>query len=168
MDWLQFGAQWLHVLFGILWFGAALTTNFIFVPALMKLPLDRQREVGGLYGDRASRVLSIAAMTVITLGIIRGTIFGPIKSADALGTNYGITWLVALIAAIATYAWAKRVIEPAIGRLNAIDPARALLPGGAPSPELTAALGAAKRNALLELLGFLVIFTCMILMRFGL
>jgi len=168
MDWLQFGAQWLHVLFGILWFGSSLATNFIFVPALMKLPLDRQREIGGLYGDQAGRVLPIAAIAVITLGIIRGTILGPIKSADALGTQYGITWLVALVAAIATFAFAKRVIEPAIARMNAIDPSRAFLPDGAPSPDMAAAIASAKRNAMLELVGFLVIFTCMVLMRFGL
>jgi len=168
VDWLQFGAQWLHVLFGILWFGSSLATNFIFVPALMKLPLDRQREIAGLYGERAGRVLPIAAVAVITLGIIRGTILGPIKSLDTLGTQYGITWLVALIAALATYAFAKRVIEPSIARMNAIDASRAFLPGGAPSPDMVAALDAAKRNAMLELIGFLVIFTCMILMRFGL
>jgi uncharacterized membrane protein len=167
VDWLQFVAQWLHVLLGILWFGSALTTNFIFIPALVKLPLDRQREMGSAYGEVANRVLTVAAMGVIVLGILRGTVFGPIKNLDMLTSTYGITWIVGLVAALSTFLWAKRVIEPAIGRMNAIDPSRALLADGSPSPDLVAAINAAKRNAMLELLGFLVVFTCMILMRFG-
>jgi hypothetical protein len=39
---------------------------------------------------------------------------------------------------------------------------------GTPSPGLAAAVGQVKRVAILELGFFLVIFTCMILMRFGL
>jgi hypothetical protein len=41
-------------------------------------------------------------------------------------------------------------------------------PDGSPTPELTAAVDRVKRLVTLELLGFLAIFTCMILMRFGL
>ena len=167
MDWLMFAAQWLHVLLGITWFGAAITSNIIFIPALMKLPLDRQREVGGAYGEQASKVLTIAAMGVITLGILRGTVFGSIRSLDALTTAYGITWLVALVVATGTFLWGKRVIEPAIGRMNAIPVSEAFQADGKPSPTMVAALEAAKRAGALELLGFIVVFTCMILMRFG-
>ena len=163
----MFGAQWLHVLLGITWFGAAIATNLIFIPALMKLPLDRQREVGGHYGERASQVLSVAAMGVILLGVLRGTVFGQIRSLDALTTTYGITWLVALVVATATFLWGKRVIEPAIGRMNAIPVSEALQPDGTPSPAMLAALNNAKRVGALELIGFIVVFTCMILMRFG-
>jgi uncharacterized membrane protein len=167
VDWLMFAAQWLHVLLGITWFGAAITGNLILIPALMKLPLDRQREVGGHYGEQASKVLTIAAMGVILLGILRGTVFGSIRSLDALTTTYGITWLVALVAASATFAWGKWVIEPAIGRMNAVPVSEAFQADGKPSPAMLVALGAVKRVSALELLGFIVVFTCMILMRFG-
>jgi uncharacterized membrane protein len=168
MDWLQFGVQWLHVLLGITWFGSVIATNFIFIPALMKLPPDQQRTMGAHYGEAAGRILTVAAMGVIALGIIRGTVFGPVQSLDALGSQYGITWLVGLVAAVSTFLWGKRVIEPAVARLNSIDPARARLADGLPTPELLAAIANTKRVSMLELLGFLVIFTCMILMRFGL
>jgi hypothetical protein len=167
VDWPTFIAQWLHVLLGITWFGSAITGNIVFIPALMKLPLDRQREVGGSYGEQASKVIPIAAMGVILLGIIRGTVFGQIKSLDALTTTYGLTWLVALIAASATFAWGKWAIEPAIARMNAIPASEAFQPDGAPSLAMTRAVDAVKRVAALELLGFFVVFTCMILMRFG-
>ena len=107
MDWLQFVAQWLHVLFGIAWFGSVTTANFIFIPALNRLPLDRQRDVAGAYGEVAKRVIGMVAPTVIVLGILRGTVWGQVRSLDALTTSYGITWLVALIAATGTFAWGK-------------------------------------------------------------
>lgn len=167
MDWLQFGVQWLHVLFGILWFGSVLTTNLILIPALNKIPLDRQREFGGVFGAAAEKVLNPVGMIVIALGFLRGTVFGQIQSFDALTTTYGLTWLVGLVAAVATFLWANRMIEPAIHRVNAIPVADALLADGRPSPAMADAIAAAKRASLLELLGFVVIFTCMILMRFG-
>ncbi len=163
----MFAAQWLHVLLGITWFGAAISSNLIFIPALMKLPLDRQRDVGGAYGEQASEVLTIAAMGVITLGILRGTVFGSIRSLDALTTTYGITWLIALVVATGTFLWGTRVIEPAIGRMNAIPVSEAFQADGKPGPTMVAALEVVKRAAALELLGFIVVFTCMILMRFG-
>lgn len=167
MDWLQFVAQWLHVILGITWFGTVIATNFIFIPALNKLPIDRQREMGGAYGQVAERLLNMVAPAVIILGILRGTVFGQVRSLDTLTTTYGLTWLVGLIAATATFAWGKRVIEPAIHRMNAIPVADALLADGRPSPAMASAIEALKRVSMLELLGFLVIFTCMILMRFG-
>jgi hypothetical protein len=56
------------------------------------------------------------------------------------------------------------VILGAVARLAAAP----LTPEGGPTPELDAALSNAKLVTVLELVGFFVIFTCMILMRFGL
>ncbi len=168
MDWIQVVLQWMHVLLGILWFGSAMAANFIVIPALARLPLDRQREFGEHYSAQLSRVLNVVAPLVIVLGVIRGTVAGPIQSLAALTTPYGITWLIALVAAGATYLWAKRVIEPAAARLDAVPIDAAFDPDGRPSAAMLAALDAVKRAGMLELLGFIVIFTCMILMRFGL
>ena len=167
MDWLQFVAQWLHVILGILWFGTTLAMNIIILPAMMKMPLDRQREFGGAMSEVAGRIMPKAAMAVIALGFLRGTVFGQIKSLDALTTTYGLTWLAGLIAATATFMWGIRVLEPALHRLNAIPVSEAFLPSGAPSPAMSAAVANIKRVGGLELIGFIVVFTCMILMRFG-
>ena len=164
MDWIQFGVQWLHVLLGIFWFGNAIAVALILIPAVSTLPIPTQREVGGRYADIGERTFKVVAPAVIVLGIIRGTVLGPIKSLDALGTTYGITWLIALIAAIATYLWGLYVIGGAARVMNAAP----LGPGGEPTPELERATARIKRVAVLELIGFLVVFTCMILMRFGL
>ena len=168
MNWGQFIVQWLHVGLGVLWFGTVLYNATILIPAISKLPLGRQREIGRAIGEQGFKVIRPVAGAVILLGIIRGTVFGPIKSLEALTTAYGITWLVGLAFAIGAYMWAERMIAPALERMNAIPEAEALGPDGTPSPALDAAIDDVKRKSILELGFFLVIFTCMILMRFGL
>ncbi len=166
MDWLQVIVQWLHVFFGIFWFGSTLYADLILVPAVMSLPVARQREVVAPIGSRSVKLLEPVAGLVILLGFLRGTVFGQIRSLEALMTVYGVTWLVALVAAIALFYWAFRVLPPAIERMNAIPlDAEA---NEASNDAFAAALSRVKRISLLELVGFLIIFTCMILMRFGL
>ena len=90
---------------GIAWFGAVIYNDFILIPGLMKLPVDQQRAAGEAVGAQATKVIVPAAIAVIVLGIIRGTVFGPIRSVDALfGTAYGLTWLVALAVACLTFS----------------------------------------------------------------
>ena len=167
MDWLQFAVQWLHVIAAVTWFGAVIYGDFILIPALVTLPLRDQRSAGGAIGLQATKVIPGAAIAVIVLGVLRGTVWGRIKDLDDLTTTYGIIWLVALVLAIATFAFGKFVIEPAIARLNAFPLEEASLADGRPNPAMTATVDAIKRNGVLELGLFLVIFTCMILMRFN-
>ena len=163
MDWLQFVVQWLHVLVGIFWFGNAIAVAAILIPAISTLPIPTQRQVGGRYADIAERMFKVVAPAVIILGIVRGTLFGPIGSLDALTTTYGLTWLIGLVAAIATFLWGLYVIGGAAQVMNGAP----LAADGGPTAELERATARVKRVAGLELVGFLVVFTCMILMRFG-
>lgn len=168
MDWFLFGIQWLHVLAGITWFGAVIYNDFILIPALTTLPVDQQRAAGGAIGVRGGRVIKPVAAAVIILGFLRGTVFGQIRSADALfGTMYGLTWLVALVVAIVAFYWGVKVIGAAIEKATSFDMSRASLADGSPNPEFTALVADVKRKSGIELLMFLVIFTAMILMRFG-
>jgi uncharacterized membrane protein len=164
MDWITVGAQWLHVLLGIFWFGNAMAVAAFLIPAISPLPIETQRLVGSRYADIAERTFNVVAPTVILLGIIRGTLLGQVKSLESLTTTYGYTWLVALVAAIATFLWGRFIIGGAARAMNAAP----LDAHGGPTPALEAATSRLKRVAVLELLGFVVIFTCMILMRFGL
>lgn len=168
MDWVLFVVQWLHVILAILWFGGVLYSDFVLIPAFNTLPLPTQRAVGAAIGARANRIIPAVAGAVILLGIVRGTVFGPLKSLDAFTTPYGITWIASLLLAIGIFVFGLRVIGPSLERLGSIPDAEALNPDGSASSKLMAALTHVKRNVLLELLGFLVVFTFMILMRFGL
>ena len=71
---------------------------------------------------------------------------------------------MALTAAVTTYLWGLLVIIPALHTMSAIP----LNADGSGTPELERATNRVKLVVSLELIGFLVIFTCMILMRFGL
>ena len=165
MDWPVIAVQWLHVLLGILWFGNALVLDVIVIPAINRLPIVSQREVASYIGSRATPIFHVVVPAIIILGIIRGTVLGPIASFDFLfGSAYGWTWLTALGVTILTYLFGLFVIGPA---LRAMDSAQ-VGSDGSPTPELSAATDRVKRLVGLELIGFLVIFTCMILMRFGL
>ena len=155
MNWLQFAVQWLHVLLGIVWFGYSLSMSFLVAPALARLPEGSQRDANFHLGQLAQRVFPIVAPLVILLGIIRGTVFGPIDSIDALvSTGYGITWLVALVVAIGLVVNGARNIGPATVALK-------------DAPDFAAAGARLQRLARLDLVGFAIVFTCMILMRFG-
>jgi hypothetical protein len=166
VNWPVVIVQWLHVGLGVLWFGSVLYNATILIPAVSTMPLARQREVGNAIGAQAFKVIGPAAIAVIVLGILRGTVFGRIQSLDALATPYGMAWLVSLVFAIGAYFWVERAIRPALDRMSAIPEAEAVGPDGQPTPQLTAAIERVKRVTVLELSFFLVIFTCMILMRF--
>jgi len=165
MEWLQIVVQWLHVILGIFWFGNSLTLDFLIIPAISRLPIVRQREIAQLIGARSTPIFRVVVPSIIVLGFLRGTVFGPIKSVETLFTTaYGITWLVALIATIGLYVWGLTILDRALRALDATP----LASDGSATPEVIAATDRIKRLVGLELLGFLVIFTCMILMRFGL
>jgi putative copper export protein len=165
VNWLTFAVQWLHVLLGIVWFGYSLALAIFFIPAVSRLSIPTQRQIGAALGERATPIIDVIAPTILVLGIIRGTVLGPIRSIeDAFTTAYGITWLVAIVAIVAVFFWGRFVIIRAVKELAAAP----LTPDGGPTPQLESALARAKQVTVLELLGFFVIFTCMILMRFGL
>jgi uncharacterized membrane protein len=165
VDWFVVVVQWLHVLLGILWLGNALVLDVIVIPAINRLPVVAQREISSLIGARATPIFQVVVPLIIVLGVIRGTLLGPIKSVDiALGTAYGLTWLTALTTTVLTYLFGLLVIVPALRAMDLVP----VGPDGSPTPALAAATNRVKRLVGLELIGFVVIFTCMILMRFGL
>jgi uncharacterized membrane protein len=167
MDWGEATLQWLHILFGTFWFGGALFANFVVVPAMMKLPAEPQQQFLKVFAHQADRVMLIAASGTIILGFLRGTVFGDIKNLDALGTTYGIWWLVGLIAACATYAYGTWYMAPRAKRLSADMAAAGIGPGDPMPTALAAAMSQVKLLALLELVGFFVVFTAMIAMHFA-
>ena len=157
--------QWLHILFGTFWFGGALFANFVVVPAMMRLPAEPQQQF--LKSLAESPAMLIAASGTIVLGFLRGTVFGDIKDVAALSTPYGIWWVIGFVAACLTYAYGTWYLQPRANRMTAEMAAVGVGPGGQMSPELTARMNGLKVLALLELVGFFVVFTAMIAMHFA-
>lgn len=115
MDWIVVVVQWLHVLLGILWFGTVLVLDVIVLPAINRLPMIAQRDVSSAIEARATPLFKVVVPAVVVLGIIRGTVLGPIDGLDSLfGTAYGLTWLAALAATIATAGWGMFVLVPSV------------------------------------------------------
>lgn len=158
MDWLQVGVQWLHVLGGIFWFGSVLFGNIVLFPAVVRLPPNVQGQVMRTISARMFRIIEPVALATISLGFLRGTVFGSIRTLDALGSTYGLTWLVALISALVVFFLGLRLAR--IG-----DQLFEMAPG---DPAFMERRRSMQVQALASMLGFFVIFTCMILMRFGL
>src|SRR5262245_43640291 len=150
--------QWLHVFLGVFWLGTVLYVDLILLPTLNKLPLLEQQKVGGLLGPRTSRVLVPVGVTVVLLGFLRGTVFGQLHSLDAVfASAYGVTWMISLLLGVGVIVWGLLVLAPRAEALNT-----------AKSPEEYGAIVRVLRVLILvELLIFLALFTCMILMRFG-
>lgn len=155
MDWAQFVVQWLHVLLGIVWFGYALALYFLISPALMELPEAQGRRTNARIGEIGAKVFPIVGMAVLLLGVIRGTVFGPINSLeDLFGTAYGWTWLVAIVTTIVLFVTGARFIGPAFEGMK-------------DTPDYAASVQRLRRVSAIDLGLFFVVFTCMILMRFG-
>jgi uncharacterized membrane protein len=167
--WAIIVIQWCHVLLGLFWFGSTLYFDIVLVPAVTTLPLELQRTISQPLAFRADRVFIPSALLVMLLGLLRGTIWGPVKSWEFLfGTPYGLTFLVAFLATIATFVCGVFLTSRAARKLDTFPLAEVKQPGGASALAFAAQVQRVKLFALIELLGFFVVFTCMILMRFGL
>jgi uncharacterized membrane protein len=90
--------QWLHILAGITWFGGYIFLDFVLWPTRLRLPVKPAQATNALIARFAGAVMATSGSLVVVLGIVRGTLLGPIKSFSFLfGSSYGITWLVALL-----------------------------------------------------------------------
>jgi uncharacterized membrane protein len=169
---IQIVVQWLHVLTGLLWFGGAVVINVLVFPATAVLEPKAQRRFGQALAPSLSRFFSIVAGLVMLLGLIRGTLLGPIKGLDILfGTPYGLTWLASLVLTIGLAVIGARYVGPTADRMYADDDLWEFGPGfpaQQPPSGLVAHQQLLRTISLVELFGFLVVFTLMILMRFGL
>ncbi|HEX3270436.1 MAG TPA: hypothetical protein VHR15_07285, partial [Ktedonobacterales bacterium] len=100
--------QWLHVITAVMWFGTTLFLDLILIPTLTTFPISQQREFNARLIPNMVRIIAPTALAVVILGLLRGTVFGPVKSLDYLfGTAYGWTFLIALLLAVGTILWGQ-------------------------------------------------------------
>jgi uncharacterized membrane protein len=148
--------QFLHVLFGSILLGGTVFLYFVLWPAILRRPPAEARAFyeGGL---KPIRVLmaSSGGMTFL-LGIVRGTVFGPIHSLESLETPYGLTFLVALVLTLTML-----IHGPKIGPLLL----RKVWDGDRYSPD---AQKIVQRINLIPMVSVVLILACMALMHFGL
>jgi len=168
--WVEGITEWVHVFAATFWFGSTLFVTFVLMPVVSGLPSDVQIGIGERLEPAESRVLRPAAVVTIVTGILRGTVFGQIRSVHyALSTTYGITWIIALVGTTAIFVFAEVLILPNTRRLREV--------GGTSSAEPDARAGwnssadqllaKLKWASIVELGGFFGVLTCMIVLAFA-
>ncbi len=125
MLWVNVVVLWLHVLGAVIWFGSYTTTALVIAPAMRLLPEESATALMEAALPRAKRVVLPAILATGIGGILLGTVFGPIRSLDALfGTTFGWTFLAGtLFGVLAFYpakpAWLVRLRAEPIAFLGA-------------------------------------------------
>jgi uncharacterized membrane protein len=161
--WLIIVVQWLHVFTGIFWFGSRLVVTFVLLPTMRQIPQATQQVFLAELYRHFVRVEPFLGIATIVLGFLRGTVFGWIVGLDvAFGTTYGLTWTTALVLGVAI-AILGGMVGSNFKRLQAIPVAD----DGSSQVAFDRQLGKTQLYSRLSLALFLLIFTCMILMRFG-
>jgi uncharacterized membrane protein len=148
--------HWLHVLGGIVWFGGHVFTYAVIWPALLRRPAAEARALSDAMAAPAMRVMGPASMAVLVLGLVRGTVLGPVRSLDALATPYGMTFAAAFLLTFGLMGYAGATRQAMETRVWAGD-------GFAPG-----AAAWLRRSGTINLAGLGLILVCMVLMRFGL
>lgn len=161
--WLTIVVQWLHVFCGIFWFGSRLVVTLILLPAMRQVSQAKQHAFLGELIRHFVRVEPALGVATIVLGFLRGTVFGQVISVDiAFGTTYGLTWTTALVVGV-VIAVLGGLVGGSFMALQAIP----VTDDGSSQAVFARRLGVAERYSRLSLALFLLVFTCMILMRFG-
>lgn len=149
--------QWLHIIAGLVWVGGLVMGSYLLPRAMLGKPTPAARAVYDPFSKAARPVMMVAGITVVLAGILRGTLFGPVRSLGAaFGTAYGLTWIVALALTVLLMrhsgAWRRKLPE-------------LIWNGDLKQPAARAHI---DRHALMELAIFAGIVACMAMMRFGL
>lgn len=161
--WFTVVVQWLHVFCGIFWFGSRLVVTLILLPTMRRVPQAKQRDFLGELIRHFVRVEPLLGIATLVLGFLRGTVFGQVIGLDvAFGTPYGLTWTTALVLGVAI-AILGGLVGSNFVKLQAVPVAD----DGSSQMAFDRQLGKAQVYSRLSLALFLLIFTCMIMMRFG-
>jgi putative copper export protein len=151
------------------WLGALLYVNIVVIPVIQKELSGDMNQLNKFVlalNAHGSKVILPVALLTIGFGLVRGIVFGPITSVDALlGTTYGHYFLVGLVGATCLLAWGMLVVGAAAKKLTTFPPEE-VAKGGEVAEAHKAALDKLKLFVTLEITGFFVVFTVMILMRF--
>lgn len=86
--------HWLHVIFGLYWFGTILFTRLVLFPSLARIPEHEPAVRKALVEGPARRLTIVAATGTVGLGILRGVMSGALSD---LSSPYGLTFVAALL-----------------------------------------------------------------------
>ncbi|MBC7896343.1 MAG: hypothetical protein H7066_13085 [Cytophagaceae bacterium] len=152
---LTFLAHWLHVAAALVWMGVQVSVALLIFPALATRPGSDARPLLGALAARIPRLMQVSGLLVIILGLVRGTVLGPIRTWSALGSRYALLMGLSLVLMFALIGYGQRT-GPTL--MAAIWDGEAVRPG---------AHAAMRRHAVVVLATLALITGCMVAMRFG-
>lgn len=139
---------------GCIWLGGNGLLYLAVYPMLLKLPALEAQRFAALLPRYVGLIIGASFPLVVVLGIVLGTVFGPIRSVDALVSPYGVTWLAALVLVVGVGVWgdrSNRVFEAFWEGQKVKATAQSYL----------------RTHAIVEMIGLGVILACIVLMHFG-
>lgn len=142
----------LHVASGMVWAGGAIFMALVGWRALLERPPGEAR----VTLERIGRLMAISGSLVLILGIVRGTLLGPVRSWDFLiGSPYGRTFALALVVTVLLAIYGARSGRTLPARLRDGDRWR---------PD---AARIVRRDSAIHMAGLTVVVLCMCAMHFG-
>lgn len=131
-----------------------MTVHIVAFPAFRKFAPETRRAIIEAFAAKYGRLVAVVAGVTILLGVLRGIAGGVLA---AVGSPYGLTWLSAFVLAAAIAAFEGTQISPTVGKLIA-----------AGEPQQIELLDKRLDGlGLVQLAGFLILFSLMIAMHFG-
>jgi uncharacterized membrane protein len=97
--------HWLHVAAAMTWGGVILVVTFILWPLLLRRPAPEARRDYQSLVAAVGPVMGLSGMTLILVGVLRGTLYGQIRSIADLDTRYGHEFLGAMLGMAVLMAW---------------------------------------------------------------
>lgn len=153
----------IHIFLGIIWFGGVLFIGWGVFPASNKLKPSTQREFLSHLMNWVHLPFTFVGVGVIATGTILATIGGPLKSWDAvISTTYGQLYSTALIVAVFTLLWGIFVGYRYAMHIFSNQELWINREQGSKRPLQRAFFKIAVLESI-EIIGFLTILTCMIL-----
>ena len=120
-DVLRWSVQYLHVLAGVLWFGAGFYVVLVQLPALLSLPPAQRLPAVVELGPRQIRYTLRLAEATIALGIVNALLTGRLANLTATLTSlWGWAIVVGTILALGLYVLIQGAVKPAIFRVLAV------------------------------------------------
>jgi hypothetical protein len=140
--------------------------TFVQFPSAARLPSASQRIMGLQAQDQQETLIVVVGFLVIVLGILLGTVVGPLQSIDMVLTPYGFTWIAGFVMTVLVLSWEIFAVSGAQQRFLEDD---AVWQTSSATFALQRLQGWQRllRLTWVELGGFGVILLCMVLMHYG-
>jgi uncharacterized membrane protein len=132
----------LHVFFGILWAGGAVTVGFFVIPAVFEAGPGAGPVMGGILKRRFPTLMTVSSVLVVLTGL---RLYSLLVSSAWLGTPQGIVLSLGAIAGLGGFVIGVFVQRPTALRLGALG-AQIAAGGAPPTPEQAAEMQALRQR----------------------